>query len=362
MTRLNAADLSDTQVQGYLAGQRVARMATADAEGRPHVVPVCFAFDEQRFYIALDAKPKSVSPTRLKRVRNITANPHVSLLVDTYTEDWSQLRYVMVNGTAELEAPGTQLHTAAMPLLKEKYPQYRTMPIEEQPIIVITPTSSHTWSGNLSGDTPTTMPDKTGVDFASLARGRHVVRQFKPDPVPRELVEMALEAARWAPSPHGAQPWRFVVLTRAAPKERLADAMAADWRRNLQMDGESMEVVEIRLEKSRKRIIASPVLIIPCLYLEDLHSYPDPLRQEAEVTMAVQSLGAAVQNLLLSAYNLGLDTGWMCAPLFCPGIVREALDLPPTLNPHALINMGYGAKDPPRRPHPPVDELVVLYD
>jgi coenzyme F420-0:L-glutamate ligase/coenzyme F420-1:gamma-L-glutamate ligase len=362
MTAPKASDLLVTQVQGYLAEQRVARLATVDAQGRPQVVPVCFVFDGQHFYIALDAKPKSVPPTRLKRVRNIAANPHVSLLIDTYTEDWSRLRYVMLSGTATLEAPSTPLHTTAMPLLKEKYPQYRTMPIEEQLIIAITPTSSHIWSGSPTDDTPTTIPDRAELDFASLASGRHVVRQFKPDPVPRELVEMALEAARWAPSPHGAQPWRFAVLTRAEPKERLADAMAADWRRNLQMDGESAEVVEIRLDKSRRRIIASPVLVIPCLYLEDLHNYPDSARQEAEVTMAVQSLGAAVQNLLLSAYSLGLDTGWMCAPLFCPDIVREALDLPPTLNPHALINIGYGAKDPPRRPHRPLSELVVRYD
>jgi F420 biosynthesis protein FbiB-like protein len=104
------------------------------------------------------------------------------------------------------------------------------------------------------------------------------------------------------------------------------------------------------------------VLIIPCLYLEDLHAYPDPARREAEVTMAVQSLGAAVQNLLLSAYSLGLDTGWMCAPLFCPGIVREALDLPSTLTPHALVQLGYGAADPPRREHKPVSDLVVFLD
>jgi F420 biosynthesis protein FbiB-like protein len=236
------------------------------------------------------------------------------------------------------------------------------MPVDMHSVIAISPTSSHAWSGGAQEGVFNTIADQPATDFAALARGRHVVRQFKPIPVPGEAVEAALEAARWAPSPHGAQPWRFVVLTHAEPKERLADAMAADWRRNLQMDGESKEVVEIRLEKSRRRIIASPVLIIPCLYLEELHIYPDPVRQEAEVTMAVQSIGAAIQNLLLSAYSQGLDTGWMCAPLFCPEIVRGALDLPTTLNPHALINMGYGAKDPPRRPHRPVSELVVRYD
>mgnify|MGYP003291296142 CR=1 FL=1 len=78
--------------------------------------------------------------------------------------------------------------------------------------------------------------------------------------------------------------------------------------------------------------------------------------------MAVQSLGAAIQNMLLSAYSLGLDTGWMCAPLFVPDLVVEALDLSPDLTPHALINMGYGAQDPPRRPHRPITDLIVMYE
>ena len=344
----------------YLASRRVARLATAGANGHPHIVPVCFAFDGQLFYIALDSKPKSVPHARLKRVRNIEANPHVSLLIDTYSEDWSQLQYVLVNGTATIEAPGTPRHMGAILLLREKYSQYGAMPIEEQPVIAITPATTHPWTG--SGHFAAVTQLRSEMQFAALAMGRHVVRQFKPVPVPRELVETTLEAARWAPSPHGAQPWRFVVLTRPELKRQLADAMADEWRRNLQMDGESADVVAVRLEKSRKRIEASPALIIPCLYLEDLHHYPDPARQEAEVTMAVQSLGAAIQNILLSAYSLGLDTGWMCAPLFCPQVVRDALDLPATLTPHALINMGYGAKDPPRRPHLPISDLVVRYD
>lgn len=359
---MNAAAEMQPGTRQYVASQRVARLATADAAGKPHVVPVCFAFDGECFFIALDSKPKSVSPAKLKRVRNIRANPNVCLLIDTYSDDWRHLRYMMVNGRATLEDPGTQPHTEGIALLKEKYPQYHSMPIEMQPVIAITPTSTHEWSwGGLNGGTGGAA-DRANLDFASLARGRHVVRQFRPDPVPRELVEMTLEAARWAPSPHGAQPWRFVVLTRAEPKEKLADAMADEWRRNLQMDGESAEVVEIRLQKSRRRIATGPIIIILCLYLGDLHRYPDPARQEAERIMAIQSLGAATQNLLLSAYSLGLDTGWMCAPLFCPDVVRDTLELPDTFIPHALIPMGYAARDPPRRPHRPVDELVVRYD
>ncbi len=347
------------QTIAYVAEQRVARLATADTQGKPYVVPVCFAFDGQHFYIALDDKPKSMPPTRLKRVRNIQANPQASLLMDSYNEDWSRLRYVLASGSATLEAPGSERHTTAVSLLREKYPQYRDMAVDQQPVIVVSPTSFHEWHGRRSDEAAAHRPD---WDFASLARDRHVVRQFKQMPIPREMVESVIEAAGWAPSPHGAQPWRFVVLTRPELKEKLADAMSTEWQRNLEMDREDAAVVAVRLGKSRQRVLNSPVLIIPCLYLDDLQEYPDPTRQEAEVTMAVQSLGAAIQNLLLSAYSLCLDTGWMCAPLFCPGVVRETLDLPASLIPHALINLGYGAKDPPRRPHRPVSELIVRYD
>jgi coenzyme F420-0:L-glutamate ligase/coenzyme F420-1:gamma-L-glutamate ligase len=78
--------------------------------------------------------------------------------------------------------------------------------------------------------------------------------------------------------------------------------------------------------------------------------------------MAIQSLGAAIQNLLLAAYALGLDTGWMCAPLFSPDSVRAALDLAPSLIPHALIPVGYAARDPKRRPRRPLDEVVVRWE
>ena len=198
--------------------------------------------------------------------------------------------------------------------------------------------------------------------LAALIKGRRSVRKFQTQPVPRELIEQMLEAARWAPSPHGRQPWRFVILSNAASKERLAEHMGATWQENLQMDGQDAEIVNIRLEKSRQRILNAPALIIPCLYLEDLDRYPDAKRQNDETTMAIQSLGAAIQNMLLVGYELGLDTGWMCAPLFCPEIVCQALELDTRLIPHALIIVGYAAADPQRRERLPLSTLIVRYD
>src|SRR5690349_4402915 len=142
-------------------------------------------------------------------------------------------------------------------------------------------------------------------DLAMLLRSRRSVRKYQARPVARELLEQILEAARWAPSPHGRQPWRFVVLTRQEPKQRLADGMGDEWRRNLQMDKQAEEIVNLRLEKSHQRISQAPAIIIPCLYVEDLDRYPDEKRQADETIMAIQSLGAAVQNMLLMAYELG---------------------------------------------------------
>jgi F420 biosynthesis protein FbiB-like protein len=171
-----------------------------------------------------------------------------------------------------------------------------------------------------------------------------------------------LEAARWAPSPHGRQPWRFVVLTRQAAKEQLAERMGETWQQNLEMDKQSVEIVNIRLEKSRQRILQAPAIIIPCLYLEDMDRYPDEQRQNDEKIMAIQSIGAAIQNMLLMAYDLGLDTSWMCAPLFCPEVVCDALDLDTKLIPQALITVGYAAADPKRRERLPLHNLVITIE
>ncbi len=206
-----------------------------------------------------------------------------------------------------------------------------------------------------------TVPARS-TTLTDLVRGRRSVRKYKDRPVPRELLEQVIEAAGWAPSPHGRQPWRFVVLTQHEPKLQLAASMGATWRQNLEMDGQDEKIVTIRLEKSRQRILTAPALIIPCLYLEDLDHYPDQKRQGDETIMAIQSLGAAIQNMLLMAYYLGLDTGWMCAPLFCPEVVVEALALDTRLIPHAMITVGYAAADPQRRERLPLSTLIVRFD
>jgi F420 biosynthesis protein FbiB-like protein len=188
------------------------------------------------------------------------------------------------------------------------------------------------------------------------------VRKLLPDPVPTEVIRRAIEAAGWAPSPHGRQPWRFAVVESAELKERLATEMAGAWQSQLALDGQDATVVGIRLRKSQERIVSAPVIVVVCLYLQDLDPYPDPDRTAAEETMAVHSLGAAVQNFLLQVYADGYDAGWMCAPLFCPDVVRNVLGLAPALIPHAMLPVGRAAADPVRRPRLPVENLIARWE
>ena len=135
------------EVSDFLKAGRVARLGTADAAGQPLVVPICYAFDGRHCYSAIDAKPKRQAPGGLKRVKNIGENARVSLLVDHYDEDWSRLRYVVLQGRADLLSEGAEF-TCAVDLLLEKYGQYRAMRLDRSSglVIKITPDRVIQWS------------------------------------------------------------------------------------------------------------------------------------------------------------------------------------------------------------------------
>jgi len=140
---------ADERTRQFIDSHRVARLATVDASGRPMVVPICYVFDGGRFYSAIDEKPKTVSEDRLKRLTNLAVNPRVSLLIDDYSEDWTQLAYVLIQGLAEaIEPDGVDAgeHVKAVDLLRDKYPQYRGMAIDSRPIIRIEVTRVKHWS------------------------------------------------------------------------------------------------------------------------------------------------------------------------------------------------------------------------
>jgi PPOX class probable F420-dependent enzyme len=134
-----------TAESAFVHQQRVARLATADENGSPTLVPVCYAFDGNRFFTPLDEKPKRVIVTQLRRVHNIEARHEASLLIDQYSDDWSQLGYVQIYGQADLIYPQHPQHPQALTLLRQRYEQYKTMSLEILPCIMITPQRIRSW-------------------------------------------------------------------------------------------------------------------------------------------------------------------------------------------------------------------------
>ncbi len=128
----------------FIRSARVARLATADKKGRPLVIPICYALDGEEIYSPIDEKPKRTSPLLLKRIINIRSNPHVSVVIDRYDDDWRKLAYVLITGKAKVLVKG-QKHKRAVLLLRRKYPQYRQMAIHERPIIRIKPSRIKSW-------------------------------------------------------------------------------------------------------------------------------------------------------------------------------------------------------------------------
>ena len=134
-----------------LAEARVGHLATSDRQGQPHVIPVCFALHEGNLYSVLDRKPKLVPLTRLRRVRNILANPTAALIVDHYQEDWQGLWYILVWGPASLLIEGNESEderAAAVEALRRKYRQYRDMDIADNPVVKLTPEQVAAWGGD----------------------------------------------------------------------------------------------------------------------------------------------------------------------------------------------------------------------
>jgi F420 biosynthesis protein FbiB-like protein len=123
-------------------------------------------------------------------------------------------------------------------------------------------------------------------------------------------------------------------------------------RRDRLADGDPVDAIEQDVARSYARITGAPVAIVVALDMSDMDHYPDD-RQRAERTMAVQSTAMATQNLLLAAHAEGLGACWMCAPLFCPDVVIEALSLPKGWEPQAIVTLGEPAapgKPATRRP------------
>jgi F420 biosynthesis protein FbiB-like protein len=193
----------------------------------------------------------------------------------------------------------------------------------------------------------------------AFLEARRSIRAFTGEPVDPRVLDELVAAACIAPAPHHSRPWRFATITVPESKLALAIGMGARWRADLEGDGVARERVDELIDASHRKITGAPALVLACLTWNGLDRYPDEERQRAEWGMALLSLGAAVENLMLAAADRGLASCWVAAPIFCPLEARDALELAKEWRPQALVMVGH--PDPSyvgrTRPPVPLDEL-----
>jgi coenzyme F420-0:L-glutamate ligase/coenzyme F420-1:gamma-L-glutamate ligase len=199
------------------------------------------------------------------------------------------------------------------------------------------------------------------LPVSRVIASRRSVRRFAPQAVDGALVREIVALACAAPAPHHSRPWRFVHAVSTAAREALAEAMAEAWLADLRTDGAPLHKIASQISRSRSRLLEAPALLLACLLLDEARQWPDARRQQAERDMFVQSLGAALQNMLLAAHERGLVGYLKGAPLFCGQTVREALSLPSAWEPAFLVLLGYPDPtfQPPPRPPLELGEFLI---
>jgi coenzyme F420-0:L-glutamate ligase/coenzyme F420-1:gamma-L-glutamate ligase len=187
---------------------------------------------------------------------------------------------------------------------------------------------------------------------------RRSLRSFAATPVDAAAIRRAVGAALTAPAPHHTRPVRFVWVREQETRTRLLDAMRDAWRADLAGDGLSEERIERRIRRGDLLRIA-PELMLPFLVADGAHEYPDERRAEAEQTMFTVAGGAAVQGLLVALAAESIGSCWVSSTIFCPGVVREVLGLPPSWQPLGAVAIGNPEEGlVPRQPRELADGLV----
>jgi F420 biosynthesis protein FbiB-like protein len=197
-------------------------------------------------------------------------------------------------------------------------------------------------------------------ELSDIIKQRRSIRRYEDRPVDPVVLHRLLEMACWAPSAHNRQPWRFAVITDPARRAELGQAMGNRFRSDLAADGLPEEQIERQIARSYTRISGAPAVVLLFLSMADMDQYPDSRRQEFERVMAIQSVALAAQNFLLAAQAEGLGACWMCAPLFCPDVVRQVLALPADWETQALLTVGYPAEQRVSK-REPLEKKILWY-
>ncbi len=200
------------------------------------------------------------------------------------------------------------------------------------------------------------------MDFHSFLRSRRSIRRFTPKPIGKEVLTRIIETATHAPSAHNRQPWRFVVINNADVKFKLSEDMAKEFEQDLVAEGLEQQTISTRLERSKTRINNAPVVIILCMDMREMDTFPDEAEKAsaAERIMATQSVAAAGLQLQLAAHAEGIDSVWTCGPLFTQRVVQQSLGLNPNWEPQAMFFLGIAAEKPKEKILKKVEEVVIF--
>lgn len=175
---------------------------------------------------------------------------------------------------------------------------------------------------------------------------------FKDKRVDIKLIEECIEIARWAPSAHNGQFWRYIILEKSNLREHLIENMNEKLKHDLRKDGKPEEFIAQKIKKTKSNFLKAPILILLCLDMSELEKYPDEERKQNELILGIQSISSSATYLLLALEIKKLAGCWYCAPLFAKDIIKETLLLPESYIPMAFFTVGYPLKavhPPPRK-------------
>lgn len=199
------------------------------------------------------------------------------------------------------------------------------------------------------------------MSLADAVAARRSIRAFRDSPVPRDAVDRAISLAVQAPAPHHSQPWRFVLVDEPETKEALSSAMGSAWRDDLASDGLPADRIDAIVARSHQMLTSTPLLVVCCADVQRAHAYPDERRRIAEWSLFAHSVGASLQTFMMALAERDIASCWISAPVFCRDVVRSALGLAESIEPQALVLVGYASPDynPRPRPRPDPRDYVI---
>ncbi len=168
--------------------------------------------------------------------------------------------------------------------------------------------------------------------------------EFSNKKIEESVIKECIEIARWAPSAHNGQFWRYIIMEQGKLRETLIKNINSKLGEDLFKDGKSRNFIEKKIEKTKNQFLRSPYLILLCLDTQDLEKYSDQEREKNEYVMGVQSISASATYLLLAFEVRGLSACWYCAPLFAKEIIKNTLNLPSSFIPMAFFTVGQSLK------------------